>query len=59
MYELLFEAGPLDDNEIAEKMNRSTEDVIVWTRAGVEAGFLYRDEFGRYSSSCPWPRIGF
>ena len=29
-----------------------------WLRRRAGEGYLFRDEFGSYSASCPWPRAG-
>jgi hypothetical protein len=30
-----------------------------WLRNEADGGYLHRDEFGRYGTSCHWPRVGF
>ena len=58
LYEILVEHGALTDREIAARMGVSASTAWQWARAGVMAGHLYRDEFGRYAPWCPWPRPG-
>jgi DNA-binding IclR family transcriptional regulator len=59
LFQVFVDAGPLTAREIAERLSVSEDDVWVCARWMMNAGYLWRDESGRYALSCPWPRIGF
>lgn len=53
------DAGALTPREFAAAMRIHAAAAGLWLHRAERCGYLYRDEFGRYSSSCPIPRIGF
>ena len=44
---------------VAEFLRVDEGRANVWLRSQVAGGYLHRDEFGVYGTSCPWPRMGF
>ena len=59
IYSFIGDAGAVSTQELATFLREEVFVVHVWLRDQVDAGFLDRDEFGRYGTSCHWPRIGF
>ena len=59
VFELLLEHGALTAGEIAAHLDITESTAWSWARVGQHAGYLDRDEFGRYAPWCPWPRVGF
>ena len=53
------DAGALTAPEFAAAMRIHPAAAGLWLHRAEGCGYLYRDEFGRYSSSCPIPRVGF
>ncbi len=59
IYSVIGDAGPLSCDEIATLLGEDPRRGGAWVRRHEDAGYIYRDEFGRFSTSCPWPRAGF
>jgi hypothetical protein len=58
LLELLLTDGALTAVEIAAKLGISKRMAWAQARLAAQAGYLYRDEFGMFGTSCPWPRVG-
>ena len=59
IYSFIGDAGAVTLEELVAFLGLPDFPAEVWLRSQMDAGYVYRDEFGTYSTSCPWPRIGF
>jgi len=59
IYSLIGDAGPVTPDQLGALLGERDVPMTSWLRSQEAAGYLYRDEFGTYGTSCPWPRIGF
>ena len=59
IYSFIGDAGAVTPDELVAFLGLDDFRADAWLRSQMEACYLYRDEFGRYSTSCPWPRVGF
>lgn len=59
IYSFIGDAGAVSTQELATFLGEEVFVVHVWLRDQADAGFLHRDEFGCYGTSCHWPRVGF
>ena len=53
------DAGAVTARELVVLLGEEDFQADVWLRGQADAGYLHRDEFGRYGTSCHWPRVGF
>jgi hypothetical protein len=53
------DAGPVTVGEFGEATDMTQEQSKTWLRRAADDGYLYRDEFGRYGTSCPIPPVGY
>jgi hypothetical protein len=58
-YAIIGDAGAVTVDEFASLTSVTTSRAGSWLRRHADAGYLHRDEFGAYRTSCPWPRPGF
>jgi hypothetical protein len=56
VFAVIADAGPIAPNEIAALLAISGVAAVAHAHDLVSAGFLDRDEFGRYANFCAWPR---
>lgn len=59
IYSFIGDAGAVTPEELSVFLGLDDFPADVWLRSQVEAGYVFRDEFGAYRTSCPWPRVGF
>jgi hypothetical protein len=59
IYSLIGDMGAVTPGELAAFLGDVKFPAEAWLRAQEQAGYVHRDEFGRYGTSCPWPRTGF
>ena len=59
MYSFIGDAGAVTAAEVEAFTGLPRYSAEVWLRDRADAGYLHRDEFGRYGTSCAWPRVGF
>ncbi len=57
-YSFISDAGAVTLGDIVRFLTLDELRTERWLRNRVEAGNLFRDEFGAYRTSCPWPRAG-
>ena len=53
------DAGAVTARELVELLGEEDFRADEWLRGQADQGFLHRDEFGKYGTSCHWPRVGF
>jgi hypothetical protein len=58
-YSFIGDSGAVTREELVAFLGTREAVADAWLRRRVTAGYLFRDEFGTYSTSCPWPRVGF
>jgi hypothetical protein len=58
-YSFIADAGSVTREEVVAFLGIDDFTVDAWLRRQVEEGYVFRDEFGAYSTACPWPRVGF
>ena len=59
IYSSIGDAGAVTPEELVALLGVDDFPADVWLRRQAEVGYVFRDEFGAYSTSCPWPRVGF
>jgi hypothetical protein len=59
IYTFIGDAGAVTAEELVDFLGVEEFRAQVWLRSQEASGTLYRDETGRYGTSCPWPRVGF
>ena len=57
-YSIIGDSGAVTAGVFASLTGISAARAASWLRRHAEAGYLHRDEFGLYRTSCPWPRAG-
>jgi hypothetical protein len=58
LFDVLLDNGPLTASEIGARLGVSEAAAWACARFGAQAGYLDRDEFGRFAPWCAWPRVG-
>jgi hypothetical protein len=56
---LIGDAGAVTPRELVVLLGEEDFRADEWLRGKADTGYLERDEFGRYGTSCHWPRVGF
>jgi hypothetical protein len=59
IYSFIGDAGAVTPRELVVFLGEEDFRADVWLRGQMDLGYLHRDEFGRYGTSCHWPRVGF
>ena len=59
MYSFIGDAGAVTPRELVAFLAEEDFRADEWLREQMDEGRLHRDEFGRYGTSCAWPRVGF
>ena len=59
MFTFIGDAGAVTAGELSSFVGIEPGTAETWLRTQAAAGYLHRDEFGAYSTSCAWPRIEF
>jgi hypothetical protein len=58
VFAVIADNAPLTTNEIALRFSIPVFAAAAHAHDLCAAGFLDRDEFGRYANFCSWPRVG-
>lgn len=58
-FEIVAEHAPVTPAQLAGHLGVTEPAVNSALSSLADDGYLDRDEFGRYSNFCPWPRPGF
>ena len=59
LHDALVEDGALTVAEIAARAGVTLSVAYEAVRIALDAGYVDRDESGKYAPWCAWPRIGF
>ena len=59
IYAFISDAGAVTAEELVAFLGVEEFRAGAWLRSQETVGYLYRDETGRFGTSCPWPQYGF
>jgi LmbE family N-acetylglucosaminyl deacetylase len=59
VYSFIGDRGAVTRGEIGAFFGIDQAVAQTWLRRQANGGYFFADEFGSYSTSCPWPRVGF
>lgn len=58
IFAFIGDAGAVTPSELTAFLGVEEFRAQAWLRSQETAGYLYRDETGRFGTSCPWPQYG-